>query len=189
MTALITKAQFDDFKLITANIAPGKFASYLREAQEFDLQPLLGVELYIDLLDSAVNSPQYGDYEDLMLGSTYAGPKSDRKFKHEGVVAVLSYYIYSRYLMDAGVNSTPFGVVQKTNDFSQPTSDKTIARKISQAQSGGKAYWEGVQRYIIDNKTLTFLNLYRCAKTNTTGQGVKITAVGGNSNNRTKYRS
>lgn len=186
MIALITKEQFDAFKLITANIAAGKFASYLNEAQEFDLRPLLGTELYIDLQDDAVASPPFGLYADLMNGSTYT--KATRKFKHEGIVAVLSYYVYSRYLMDTGVVSTPFGVVQKTNDFSQPTSEKTIARKISQAQSGAKAYWERVQRYIIDNKTDSFLELYRCATTNTTGQGVKVSAIGGNSNDKYKYR-
>ncbi|MFA9276669.1 MAG: hypothetical protein ACEQR4_02310 [Rhodoluna sp.] len=72
----------------------------------------------------------------------------------------MAYYTYSRYLMDSGVNSTPYGIVQKTNDYSQPTSEKTIARKISQAQSGAKAYWERVQQYILDNQTKTFLNLY-----------------------------
>lgn len=186
MTALITYSQVTQ-KHITSNITAAKFAMYLDEAQEFDLRPLLGTELYIDLLNDAVNSPPFGVYEDLMNGNTYT--KNSRQYKHEGLIPVIAYYTYSRYLMDSGVNSTPYGIVQKTNDYSQPTSEKTIARKVSQAQSGAKAYWERVQQYILDNKTENFLNLYRCANSNLSGQGVKITAIGGNSNDRIKYRS
>ena len=187
MIPLITYSDLTPYKHITANLSANKLSQFLQEAQEFDLRPLLGTELYIDLLDDAVASPPFGIYEDLMNGSTYT--KNSRKFKHEGLIPVLAYYTYARYIQSTGVNSTPSGMVQKTNDFSQPSPEKMIARQISQAQSGAKAYWERVQRYIIDNKTDTFLNLYRCSTTNTTGQGVKITAIGGNSQDKIKYRS
>src|SRR3989304_7812542 len=177
MTPLITYADIAPYKHITSNLASGKFSMYLLEAQEFDLRPLLGTELFIDLLEDAEASPAFDIYSDLMNGSTYT--KNEKKFKHEGLIPVLAYYTYSRYLQSSGANSTPFGMVQKTNDFSQPSPEKTIARLVSQAQSGAKAYWERVQRYILDNQTADFLNLYRCDTNNTSGQGIKIRAVGG----------
>jgi hypothetical protein len=181
MTKLLSHSELLEFKHITGNIPSAMFDRYVLEAQELDLRPLLGIDLYIALVEDFEASPSLATYSDLWNGSTY--DILTKKFKHEGLIPVLAYYTYARYIQNSGVNSTPYGLVEKKNDFSQPTSEKTIARKISQAQSGAKAYWERTRKYILDHPEI-FETLYNCQGNYTTGQGIKIRAVGGNSSHR-----
>lgn len=184
-TPLITYSQVT-YKHITSNLPASKFNMYLEEAQELDVRPLLGDELYIDLLDEAAESPQFSTYSDLMNGSVYQYGTIPKRYKHEGLVAVLSYYTYSRYLASAGSNSTPFGMVEKVNEYSKPTSEKRIASLIAQAQSGGRARWERVQRFLIHKRADYPLYRSCSADHSTRGSGARVLGIGGN--NRTKSR-
>ena len=184
MTKLITYAQIAPYKHITSNVNAAKFDIYNLQAQELDLRPLLGTELYWDLVDDFEASPSLVIYSDLYNGSTYV--KDTRSFKHEGLIPVMANFIYARYLASSGASSTPWGMVQKKQgDVSDPLSEKSLARMMGQAQSEALAYWERVKIYLCDHTTE--IPLYnRKAKSQS---GIRIRGVGGNSNDYYRKRN
>lgn len=175
---LVSLSDFGDFKQITSNLNAGiKLNPAIREAQEFDLRPLMGTEFYLALCDDFEASPSLSEYEDLFNGSRYT--RGDVLCEHNGIKAVLIYYAYARYLATSMVNSTPFGLVQKTNvNESTAVSEKTLSRLVQQARSGAESYWSRVNKFLLDN--ITDYPLYRCPKKPKSG-GIRMISVGGNS--------
>jgi len=185
MTKLISYSDLAPYKHLTANFNAAKFDTYVNAAQEFDLRKLLGTELYIDLMDDFEASPSLVTYGELMSGCTYT--YLTRKYKHEGLIPVIGCFTFARYLMDSNAFSTPFGMMQKKNsDVSEPISEKSIARKIAQAQSEALSYFERVKLYIVHQKQIdsTKFILYRTQIKSSSG--IRISAAGGNAKDRYK---
>lgn len=180
MTAplLIGLSDFGDYKHITSNLnASIKLDPYIREAQEFDLRPLMGTEFYLALCEDFEASPSLATYEDLFNGSEYT--IGGVKHQHNGIKAALIYFAYARYIPGGQVNSTPFGLVQKLNQTdSQPVSDKIIARLVQQARSGAESYWSRTHKFLLDN--INSYPLYRYPRKPKSG-GMRFISVGGNS--------
>lgn len=143
------------------------------EAQEFDLRPFLGDNFYMAIEAAAPDG--FGDYEDLFNGIQYE--HGGLQYKHEGLRAVLSYYAYSRLLLSMDSNLSGFDIVQKTNEFSQPASEKIRARLINQAISGAKTYQERVEDYL--NRKATDYPLWRSSLNFSPKSSIKVSAVGG----------
>lgn len=179
MTLLISLSDFADFKHISANInSATKLNPFINEAQEFDLRPLMGAEFFLDLIADFEASPSLATYSDLFNGSEWT--VGTIKHQHNGIKPVLAYFSFARYLMNQGANSAPFGMVQKLNNpESQPISERTLERLVSQAKSGAQAYWSRVNKFLLDNKS--DYPLYRCPKKPQSGGGLRFISVGGNS--------
>ena len=181
MTALITLEQLMEFKSITANLNVAKsLLPYVYEAQEFDLRPFLGEQLYLDLLDSFDASPSLEEqhFADLYNGSVYTDTSGKRR-SHQGIVAVLAYFTFARFIENANLHSTKYGFKVKENEFSSEPSEKAIARRIAQARSGAIAYQERVKRFL-DDYAEDFGDSWQRGTKRRRGQ-LRITAVGGNS--------
>ena len=160
-TKLIEASDFAPYKVIADNITESKTIDpYILEAQQFDLKPLLGQELFIDLLEDFEDTPSLSKYEDLFNGKSYE--KYGKKYKHQGLVPVLCYFAYARYLTNANQSSTEYGVVQKRTDESQPVPEATLARMITQAREGAMAYWHDVKTYLDHNAN--DIPLWNCSK-------------------------
>jgi hypothetical protein len=141
MTKLINISDIVAFKPLSLNINVAKFLDpYIIEAQEFDLKPVLGDPLYLDLLNNI------GDYVNLFEPFEYVW--QGYNYKHEGIKASLIYFTYARYLANANQHSTSSGMVTKLNEFSTPIDDRTTSRLIKQAQSGAIAYQEQYLTYL-----------------------------------------
>src|SRR5690554_260257 len=114
MTNLITISDIQAFKPISNNIdVSKKLNTFIREAQEFDLRPILGDEFYLAIVADFEASPSLVTYSDLFNGVTYT--YGSNTYQHDGLKSVLVYYAYSRYLNDVQINQTAFGAVIKTN--------------------------------------------------------------------------
>lgn len=185
---LLTLAQIQPYKSITQNIAIAKLEPYIMEAQDIDLRLFLGDELYIELVNDFEVSPSLATqiYNDLYNGKTYTF--GGRTYKHEGIVPILSYFTYARYVANSQVTSTKYGVVQKKNDFSDPLSEKTVSRLVQQARSQGIVYQERVKLFLDQN--VFDYPLWRGGRNRRKGS-IRINAVGGNSSrkDRLKYCS
>lgn len=146
-TLLISRPDFEPYKALSANMNTVKnLDAYILEAQEMDLKPLMGREIYIDLLDDFEASPSLAIYDDLFNGLSYT--YLDKKYKHAGLVPVLCYFTYARFLLNANGHSTEFGIVKKKTEDSEAVSDSEIARRVSQARAGAMAYWEDVRIFL-----------------------------------------
>lgn len=182
-TKLITLEDIQDYKGVTSSLNNVKqLDPFILEAQDFDLRPFLGEELYIALLEDFEAKPRLQDYGDLFNGSTYT--YAGRTYKHEGIIPILVYYAHSRYLMFSNAHSTKYGMVQKTNDFSDPVSEKTMARLIQQAKSGALIYQERVKQFLDRNTELYPLwkGGHKRRKS-----GLRLTAIGGNNSRKNPY--
>lgn len=141
MIQLIDINDIIEFKPLSLNMnISTQLEPWIIEAQEFDLQPCLGVPMYVDLLANPLN------YTELFEPFTYSYGGFD--YKHEGIKSSLIYWTYARYLANANNHNTAFGVVTKLNDYSEPAEEKTISRLIKQAQSGAVAYREQWLHYL-----------------------------------------
>lgn len=179
MAELIDITDIQAFKPISANIdVAKKVVPYIIEAQEFDLRPILGEELYVDV----ITNPD--DYTDLLDPKTYT--YQGKTYQHNGLKAVLVYYAYARYKSNSNANDTAFGTVVKTTQHSTPVDYKVIKNQVEQAKAGAVAY----QNRIIDflNRNHEEYPLWNYAYTNKANTGFRIRAIGGNSKVGSSYR-
>lgn len=185
MTELITLADIQAFKPVSSNVDQAKkLIPYILEAQEFDLRPILGEELYIDLLSDFVASPSLATYEDLFNGSTYT--YAGKTYQHSGVKAVLVYYAYARYKSNSNVTDTAFGSVGKTTPYSTPSDEKTIVRQVQQIRAGAVAYQDRVVDFL--NRNSTDYPLWKCNNVSKPRTGFKINSIGGNRKVGSSYK-
>jgi len=177
--SLITLSQIQQYKSITDNLNTVKSLDpYIQEAEQFDLRAFLGEELFLALVEDYEASPSLATaiYADLYNGKTYT--YSGRTYKHEGLVPVLAYYTFARFAAMSGTHSTKHGFVTKQTDFSEPASEKTIARMIGQAKSSAMVYQDRVRLFLSHNSES--YPLWHGSGKRTKGQ-LKIIPVGGNS--------
>lgn len=71
-----------------------------------------------------------------------------------GMIRVMTYYAYSRYLLINSFNDTPSGIVGKTNDFSIPKSIKEIEFFAEKYRNMGLEALNSVMRYYCNNSVL-----------------------------------
>ena len=174
---LLSLDDIQSFKSLSSSINEAKaLLPFVQEAEEFDIVPFLGQELFNALKTDFEASPSLATYADLFNGSTYT--YSDRSYTHQGIKAVLAYYSYARYVANSNTVSTKYGLVVKENEFSSPVSEKTLARRISQAQSGAAVYQERVRLYLIHH--VDDFPLWHGSRARKKGQ-VRLTSIGGNS--------
>jgi hypothetical protein len=164
MTKLITYNDFAPYRAISANVDSTKrLEPYIEEAQMFDLKPVLDCqdeEFLAEIITGKDDSP----YKELIV---YIKP-------------VLVYYTYARFLATHDVMATAHGIVTKTNEFSEPISEKTRARLIAQAESSALVYQKIMTDFLSDNKS-DYPN-WKCASTSgRTQSGARIKAIGGSS--------
>ena len=152
-TLLISIDDFTPYKALSSNLTTVKnLDPYILEAQKFDLKKLLGRELYIDLLDDFEASPSLGIYSDLFNGLSYE--YNDKKYSHEGLIPVLVYYTYARYVLNSGGHSTDYGLRKKLNQDSEEVSETEKARRVTQAREGAVAHWNDTKLFLDHYKVL-----------------------------------
>lgn len=175
----LTIAQMQQYFGVTSNLNSAKALDpFAKMASEFDVRAFLGDELYIALLDDIAASPSLDTYSDLYNGSTYT--YQNKRYRHEGIIAMLAHFTNARYIEQANVTSTKYGLKQKENDWSTTPSEKTISRMINQARSIAIAYQERVKRYLDHHSTETKFEMWPGGH-HRRRTHVRITAIGGNS--------
>lgn len=147
-TLLITLDDIKAIKQISQNInAVERLQPYIQEAQMFDVREKLGSLFYHDMIKNITDAK----YIALLDGGTYtdnASPTNEYHFA--GLKPAIAYFAYSRYILNGQVTATGFGVVRKTNEFSESVEEKTLVRLSTQARMAGDALMGDV---------ITFLNI------------------------------
>lgn len=157
---IVTLQDIVEFKPISLNVNQAKALNpFILEAQEFDIRSILGDEFYLAIL---ADLPTLANYGDLVNGVQYT--YDGKLYETKGIKACLIYYSYARYLANANQTSTPSGMVSKTNDYSDPISEKTLARLIQQARSGAIHFQEQFIDYLNRNESNYPLWKNKCTK-------------------------
>lgn len=121
--ALITKTDFSEFVQFTTNI-PDRLINYHRDkAEVLDFKPLVPSAFW-----TIINS-----------GSPGMGAELE-DFFNEYCKPILVHYAMNRFMIEAGVNITQFGLVSPREDTSQPVSDQQRASMRNQYKSDLQSY-------------------------------------------------
>lgn len=165
MTALITLADIQALESISENIDfDTKVRPHIFDAQEFDVRPLVGEELWIDIIENPAN------YTEVLDEFTYT--HQGHKYQHPGLKKVIVMYAVSRYKAVLPETDTAYGLVMKNNEHSTHVSDKRIARAEAKAKAGAEIYWSRVRDFLC-RKSSDF-PLWKGAKTKLTGNGLRF---------------
>jgi len=146
---LITKDDFAPYAELSINLKEEKkLLQHINNAQELDLRPLLGDQMYYDMLKKSGDH----NYAELLNGKEYEDNGVSIQF--QGLKPVIVYFAYARYLLVANVQATATGFTQKLNDMSQPIDSRTRTAMIQDAQSIANSYFQRVLTYLNKNKNL-----------------------------------
>lgn len=170
MTLLIQVSDITGLESFSANTEfTKKVRPHIIDAQEFDVRPLLGEELYVDICDNVAN------YTDLLNEKTYI--YKNKTYRSPGLKAVIVMYFKSRYTQEANFHDTAYGVKFKSNDYSADVPEKAIARRAQREISGAEVYWTRVKAYL--DRHLVDYPLWKnsCAKPALTGNGLRFKKV------------
>lgn len=113
-TLLINKAKASSLLQIAIGIEESDFNKYIDEAQKFDFKELVCDQFYADLLANKNEE----EWKKLIDGGTYT--VDGRTYEFDGFDAVISYFAYSRMVINGPVVSTSHGMVTKTTPYSEP---------------------------------------------------------------------
>lgn len=168
-TQLIKAEDFLPYRGLSANMDTAKrLDGHVLEAQKMDLAPLLGSRLYYDLLkytaslragrastETYVPTDEEILFERLLNGVEYtihAGTNKEVTVMYEGIVPVLVYFTFARFVIRDNIRSTPSGFVYKKTLESEPISQKVMQQEADRAEADARVYMQSVRNYISDQR-------------------------------------
>lgn len=165
--SVIKISDFDKIGVVAKHCDMAKLCVAINEAIRFDVS-----ELFCDCADSVLGILErvrdeevldLSDFEtDFINGSTYIGCNGRNK-THFGLVDMIAYYSYARYLMLNGFNDTPNGMVVKTNDFSMPKPLKEVEAFANKYRDMGLISFKKLKDFLCHSKELDcFLDCDEC---------------------------
>jgi hypothetical protein len=141
----------EDFLKLDRNISESNYNKrtldgHIRDAQFVDLQTLMGMDFYQDVVHNNVQNK----YDFLINGGQYT--YQGKTYFCEGLKAVIVYYAYARYILQGSNVDTPFGLVNKETPESSrtPYNEKKAIWKQNRQTAG--IYWSNVTQYLNRNK-------------------------------------
>lgn len=173
MGRLLDRSEID-IRYIHSNVTSDVLDPFIREAEDYDIKPFLGDELYYALVTAAAESPIDTIYDDLLNGVDYSYGANTIEFL--GLKKAIQYYAYARWLVHHDVSHTPVGLVIHTDDHSERPTDVSIKIKITQARSAASQILEDTRKYLNENSSL--YELWGCA--GTIRRGIRLRIVGKN---------
>lgn len=131
---------------------------HILAAQLVDVKQMLGNALYTDLIKNRTDAK----YITLLEGGEYT--VDGKVLTFQGLKAAISCYAYARYILRNNVVDTPFGMVNKTSEFSEPADSKTLNSNASAKRSEATSYMHECIDFISAN--LTTYGLFNTCGTN-----------------------
>lgn len=149
MSLLINRTDFaNNHRQVTeSNFNTGTLNQHISDAQFIDIQKLLGVDFYNDLIRNSTDAK----YQTLLNGGEYT--YQSNTYTNVGLKSVIVFYAYSRYILAGSQTDTPFGYVQKTNQNSQEVPQAQKRDISKQNQQTAYNYWENVQAFLNRNES------------------------------------
>ena len=119
---------------------------FIPEAEQLDVKPILGEQMYIDLLEAQTGTTLSVNQVLLLDGGIYT--VENRKYIFKGLKVAISYFVYSRLIRNADGQLTRFGFVDKNlNESDRPQLKEKLVAADDAAKSGN-AYLNEVLQLI-----------------------------------------
>jgi len=119
---------------------------HILASQLVDIKPAIGNALYTDLVANKLDDK----YKTLLEGGTYTN-QNNYVVTFQGLKASISCYTYARYMFSKNAVDTPFGMVAKTNEYSEKADASIIQSIASAKRSEATAYLNECIEYIKNN--------------------------------------
>ena len=145
MNNIITHIEFAELRNISNKYDNDKAEASIAQAHG-DLREALGSAFFFDVMKNQDNA----DYADLLEGSEFI--KDEMVYYHEGLKALVSDYTYGRYLYEINANPSPFGMVTKNSNDSQPVDRNMIKDLVGQANKDAVRKLQLIEDYLDVNK-------------------------------------
>lgn len=118
---------------------------YIREAQLFDLKPLVCDDFFQDL----TSGNPMRDYDLLLYGGNYTF--QERNYYFEGLKAVIAYFAYARYVFTSHQTDTPFGIKEKNYHDGTPLTQAERRDMRTIYLQNADILWKDCVKYIERN--------------------------------------
>jgi len=150
MIPLVTIAKVQQFKQVSNSINVAKFNETVLQCQMTELYPLLGEELYFDLMNDIAS------YTDLLEGGTY--DYQGITYTNVGLEAVIAHYWYAYHSFYGDQVDTAFGLREKLNNDVSKQVDTPMKKTMFELNCR-YAYnlWLNVERYLIRTNNPLFI--------------------------------
>lgn len=170
---IITVDDIRAIRPIAHNIDEERVNVFIREAEELDIIPVIGAKMFNfynqlgaitvdeentpletengeEIYSLSVGDLTADEYK-FLFGGTYTND-CGKEVYFSGLKRATAYFAYARYMRSAQINCTPYGVVTKLGEESEPTDHRTIMAEAQNAQNIGEAmlgeamrFWSSVQ--------------------------------------------
>lgn len=137
---LIDKTEIAKHREVSRSVRDDKINPYIDDAEALDLKPMLGSELYYEMVENPTDAK-------------YIALLDPVEKKHVGIKKVLSLFSYARYVLYGSFTDTAFGFVQKSSQDSQPVGNEFKRNIYTKDRQAAVEYFKDIERYLNDNKT------------------------------------
>lgn len=163
---IITVDYIRKYRPLAKNICDDRVNIYIREAEQIDILPAIGADLYkkfSQLGDILVDEKRLEDEDGEHIYALEEGELPTEEYKllnggyytddcgtehfFMGLKAALAYLAYARMIRNHSTNVTTYGVVVKSGEDSTPADARTISAAALDAQRIGEDYLAAAVRY------------------------------------------
>jgi len=153
---LIDQITFQNYEDLSVNIKSDRIKFFVKKAQELDLKPFLGHSLYYDFIqyfntDGSLKDETPQPYKDLLNGTEYLD-RYGHVVLYEGLLPMLVYFTFARFIESDSVHYTATGPVIKHHDNADPLSPQEVAKLVHQHRSVANAHANEVEKFLRDHK-------------------------------------
>lgn len=136
MEHLITPDEIGKYgRPMSAKTDADKLTAYIVEAEQMNVKPVLGDELFLSILAKGDEDELFGI---LLSGGTYES--EGRLYSFAGLKAAMSYYVFAKYLMVGDFNATRFGISIKEDNYSSHISSSERSNAYSDTLEVANCY-------------------------------------------------
>lgn len=141
-TKLVNLQDIQQFKQVSNSTHTETLDAIIIDAQIQDISSLLGERLFNDIINNV------GNYTNLLDGGTYE--YNGITYSNYGLKAVISYYVYARYVYYGSNIDNTFSFTEKlSGSDSRPSSEKTKKDLYILNRDSAYKMWGSVQNYLI----------------------------------------
>lgn len=148
---LLVKADFQPFRVLSANLDFDSISPYILEAQRADLADLLGQSLYYAFwqgMNPAAPAQPFTIWTDLLNGKEYTPDGSTDPLYFYGVKPYLVYRTFARFLNKSQVKMSRAGAVAKRTDESDYIDKDTLDKLRVETDAFSEIYKRGIIAYL-----------------------------------------
>ena len=147
---------------------------HILNAQNLDIAPVLGEVFFADLIENKDEQI----YQELLNGKRYETETGNGKYvQFSGLKVAIVWFAMARKRANGNIIDSGWGMVEKTNEFSQPVSAARINQTVIAAESAGQKYLNDAIAFLKTNAATYPKFETECTASRKPRRRIKIKAI------------